>query len=268
MKKTLAVVAVVAVLAAFAAGIALGLVLRAPVDGRPATARGLPGLPTLPAVVLPASDDTSTVRALRAKVGDLETRLSRLAKAAKVLADINAKTAVAAKTNAAAAQLPWGSRFITVAEWLARLKATDPARYIRETNEYARMWKEHRDELDGRIDFFKSIDTSKFSDEEKATHARLLELAEANRDLEDRMEECGADKDAMEKLRQEKWDHMAKMRELCQQERDTLLRETAEAAGCPDTESQTVIDTIKTVYQSTDPYNLPPSPVEIYRDAD
>lgn len=263
MKKTLAVVVV---LAAFAAGTTLGLVLRAPADGRSAPVQDRPG-PLVPPAVLPAADDTSTVRALRAKVGDLETRLSRLAKAAKVLADINAKATVAPKTNALpdAAKPPWGGKFLTASEWLARLKATDPARYIRETNEYARMWHAHRDEVDGRIDFFNSIDTSKFSDEEKATHARLLELAETNRDLEDRMEECGADKDEMEKLRREKWDNMTKMRELCQQERDTLLRETAEAAGCPDTESQTVIDTIKTVYQATDPYNLPPSPVEIYR---
>lgn len=103
-----------------------------------------------------------------------------------------------------------------------------------------------------KIDFLSSIDTSGMSRTARETHENLLALIAQREELEANMQPGDfTDSEKMDEFFRQMRETDRAIREASEQERENLLRQTAEALGFSGDEATEIVDTVSEIYEAT-----------------
>jgi hypothetical protein len=181
--------------------------------------------------------ESASVKALRARVAELERRLAEKAREDK-------PEAVPVSGG--------GERAVSPRERMARLEKEDPARYAQITNRIANWRRRRAESAQAKIDFLASIDTSRMSKKERAVHEELQELVARREELESSMHNRDLDDDQRLRIFEELRSSGSRLRELAARERDSLLSETARNLGFEGEDVGEIVSTVKEIFEATD----------------
>ena len=188
------------------------------------------------ATAIADNGEQASIKALRARIAELERQLAKKPEAEKV-----------------AAPEASPSRFIeSHVERMKKMAVDDPERYAQITNRIANWRRSRSEQARSRIDFLSSIDTSRMSAEAKKIHEDLQELVARREALEDDLHKHGLDDTKRHELFQELRDVGMKMHELNRKERDNLLAETARTLGFEGSDAEEIVTTVKEVFKATE----------------
>lgn len=190
------------------------------------------------------SEGDAENRSLRRRVRELEAEKTRAAASEEAVSEERAER-------------PEPPRMGRGGDWLANLKAEDPERYQQVTNGMARWRSERAAQAKSRIDFLASVDTSKMSRQARETHERLQSLYAERENLQASMDEMmmgggevsGEDRRKMfEQMRET----TQAINELSIQERENLIKQTAETLGFKGEDVGEIAATIKGIIDATE----------------
>ncbi len=141
--------------------------------------------------------------------------------------------------------------------WLANLKTEDPERYQQITNGMARWRNDRAAQTKSRIDFLSSVDTSKMSRQARETHEKLQALYVERENLQASLDEMmmaggeisGEDR---RKLFEQMRDTTREINSLSAQERENLIKQTAETLGFKGEDVGEIAATIKGIIDATE----------------
>ena len=130
------------------------------------------------------------------------------------------------------------------------MKTNDPVAYAEMQQQRTNFLQSVQAQAASRSDFLSSVDTSNMSDDQLANHNQLVQLTQRVQSLIAQMPTLPPDQQAaaMQELQQAR----PTLNTLYQNERTTLLNQTAQAVGytSPDQQSQ-FTESIKTIYDQT-----------------
>ena len=191
----------------------------------------------------PAVDegDKSSIRALRARVRELEDLLAKKGVEVERMKEEESERAASRE------------RRFDPRENLERLKKEDPARYAQITNGMAQFRMRRLERTQHKMDILGSVDTSRMSDRARQTHEALLDAIERRETLEDRMRDfMDMTDDERRSIMDELRETNGRIRELNAAERDTLLAKTAEMLGFEGEAAEEIVETVKDIYEATE----------------
>jgi hypothetical protein len=178
--------------------------------------------------------------ALRARVRELESRLSSLQTAHEVQ---TGRVEAVAGTRGQGRGDP--------VDWLERIKKESPERYTRMTNRMARARAEHLDRTIGRLDTLASVDTSGWTAQAKKVHEEYQALIERREELMEKMNPQNSTSEERREAMTEMAGLFGRLRELGETERDNLLDATMKDFGLSGDDAKDMIESVKTVYEVT-----------------
>lgn len=190
------------------------------------------------------SEGDAENRSLRRRVRELEAEKMRAAASEEAVSEERAER-------------PEPPRMGRGGDWLANLKTEDPERYQQITNGMARWRSDRAAQAKSRIDFLASVDTSKMSRQARETHERLQSLYAERENLQASMDEMmmgggevsGEDRRKMfEQMRET----TQAINELSIQERENLIKQTAETLGFKGEDVGEIAATIKGIIDATE----------------
>lgn len=208
--------------------------------------------------------DDAALNRLRKRVQSLERELAvarNAPKAAKT--PQNAEDAEEAKTDR-----PRTRRFRPpspeeMRAELEEIRKNDPQRYAQMTNRHETMKRHRLERAQGRLDILGSVDTSRFSQGQKAVHEQYQDAVVRREELRELMDPSNAD--LSEEQRRSMFEEMRgldrQIRELAESERSTLLTKAVEDLGVRGDALQDAVETVKAIYEATqtrDGHNGPP----------
>ena len=124
--------------------------------------------------------------------------------------------------------------------------------------EFAKMEKRRQEFMQRRaeraqskLDFLSSIDTSGMSRKAKETHENLQSLIAQREELEAQMHGEEVTDDQRDEIFRQMRETDRAIREAGEQERENLLRQTAEALGFSGAEATEIVDTVSEIYEAT-----------------
>jgi hypothetical protein len=136
---------------------------------------------------------------------------------------------------------------------MERMMKENPERYAQMTNGMAQARQRRLDQVQSKIDFLSSVDTSKMSPEARKTHESLQDMIAKREELEDKMRGAmNMTGDERRAVFEEMRETDGAIRELNRAERENLLVTTAETLGFHGDEATEFVDTIKGIYRSTE----------------
>jgi len=137
---------------------------------------------------------------------------------------------------------------------MEEMRQNDPKRYAQMTNGMARFRAFGLRNAANKLDTLASVDTSRLSKSEIATHERLQVLIAREQELHDIARPDNGD--VTDEERAAAWKELHELgrekHSLEQRERDTLLAKTAEAYGVSGQAAAELVETVKAVYQATE----------------
>ena len=192
----------------------------------------------------PISDggDAATIRSLRRRVAELESRLAETTPG-----EASTTNAVAVAQQPAR---PGGGR-AGFNDWLERLKNSDPARYAQETNRIANWRRMRAERARSSLEFLESVDTSRMSESARKTHADLQAAIARREELEDSLRSEGLSPEQRQQLFREMREVHRDLMRLNGEERANLIDETAKALGFEGGEAKEFSATIQEVINAT-----------------
>ena len=196
----------------------------------------------------PPSDvgESASVKALRARIAQLEQQLAAARTARQPEAQTNA-VAVTAPQPGGPGQMRFNPR-----EWLESVKKNDPARFVQMTNRFAQFRRRRLERQQRNLDFLSSVDTSNMSAAAKKTHASLQAAIERRAELEEKMHQEGISDEergaVMEQLRASEHE----LRKLRSEERRNLFKATAATLGFEGDDAKEIVSTIEEVIDATE----------------
>ena len=195
---------------------------------------------------LPDKGSEATIAALRARVAELEKRISEQPEAE-----------VAVQQAAAVPQPPPGPQ-----DWRKRfeeMKQNDPERYAQMTNRMAQFRARRLEHAQSRLDFLSSIDTSRMSASARKTHEQLQAMIERREEIESRLHQGDLADGDRRLLFEEMREADRELRRLNRAERDNLLNAAARELGLAKEEAAEMTDAVKSIIEATDsPGFFPP----------
>lgn len=140
---------------------------------------------------------------------------------------------------------------------MERAMRDNPERFAQMTNGIAQGFAQARqrrqEQVQSKIDFLASVDTSKMSAEARKTHESLQDMIAKREELEDKMRGVmNMSGDERRAVFEEIRETDGAIRELNRAERENLLVTTAETLGFHGDEATEFVDTIKGIYSSTE----------------
>ena len=195
--------------------------------------------------------EAASLKALRARVADLERQLA-------------ARTKDDAQTNEAAAvsQQNAPGPMNGPRDWLEKLKKDDPERYTQMTNNFARMRRRREERQQRNLDFLASVDTSRMSASAKKTHAALMEALAARAEMESKAHFGEMTDEERRAAVAELMESERELRRLRRAERSILFEATANTLGFEGDDAKEIVATLEEVVDATDgsPRHMPPPP--------
>ncbi len=232
--------------AALIAGAALGYCL-AP-SRTPAEPEGKPAAETPRRKLLPDAGAEEQLKALRSRIKDLE----------KALAESQQQTSEQVQENRNEGNRRrgqgWsGPDWKGMRERLEQWKKENPEEFARMEKRRQEIVQERAKRAQTKIDFFSSIDTSRMSKSDRATHDELQALIARHEEIEAKLFSTETPDEERGPLFQEFRDTERSINEKNEQERQILLRLTAEELGLSGSDAVEVVDTITEIFDSTSP---------------
>lgn len=187
-----------------------------------------------------AADKTdAAVKALRARIRDLERRLAE--------SDRNEEPS-REEQNVAHVETPqpvnWRDR-------MEKMKTDDPQRYQEITNRVARFRMHRARQAASKMEFLSSIDVSGMSAAAKRTHEELQQAIVDREELEIKLHDADLSDEERGALFAKMRETDGRLRRLNAAERDNLLLETAKGLGFGGAEAKEISATIKDVIDAT-----------------
>ena len=185
------------------------------------------------------SEGDAENRSLRRRVRELEAE----------------KTQAAASEEAVAEERPERPerpRMVRGGDWLAALKTEDPERYQQITNGMARWRSDRAAQVKSRIDFLASVDTSKMSRQARETHEKLQALYAERENLQASIDEMMMGGGDVPGVFEQMRETTQAINELSIQERENLIKQTAETLGFKGEDVGEIAATIKGIIDATE----------------
>ena len=226
--------------AALVAGAALGYCF-APSQSAPEAAEAGSG-EGKPAGMIADAGDEASVRALRARVKELELLLA----AAEARLSSSAEEERVDERSRRRGER-WNPR-----EELARLKETDPERYATITNRFAHFRRRRQERAQMRMEYFNSIDMSGMDAAAQETHARLVGLIARREDIENAIHDENSSDEAREAAMQEMFMVDGELRDLNMQERWNLLAATMGELGYSGEDAEEIVSAVSDIIRATE----------------
>ena len=136
---------------------------------------------------------------------------------------------------------------------MERMMQENPERYAQMTNGIAQARQRRLEQVQSKMDFLSSVDTSKMSPEARKTHESLQDMIAKREELEEKMRGAmNMTGDERRTVFEEMRATDGAIRELNRAERENLLVATAETLGFQGDEATEFVDTIKGIYKSTE----------------
>ena len=182
------------------------------------------------------SEGDAENRSLRRRVRELEAE----------------KTQAAASEEAVAEERPERPRMERGGDWFAALKTEDPERYQQITNGMARWRSDRAAQVKSRIDFLASVDTSKMSRQARETHEKLQALYAERENLQASIDEMMMGGGEVPGVFAQMRETTQAINELSIQERENLIKQTAETLGFKGEDVGEIAATIKGIIDATE----------------
>lgn len=182
------------------------------------------------------SEGDAENRSLRRRVRELEAE----------------KTQAAASEEAVAEERPERPRMVRGGDWFAALKTEDPERYQQITNGMARWRSDRAAQVKSRIDFLASVDTSKMSRQARETHEKLQALYAERENLQASIDEMMMGGGDVPGVFEQMRETTQAINELSIQERENLIKQTAETLGFKGEDVGEIAATIKGIIDATE----------------
>lgn len=143
---------------------------------------------------------------------------------------------------------------------LEEIRKNDPLRYTQMTNRHETMKRRRLERAQGRLDILAGVDTSRFSQRQRAVHEQYQDAVVRREELRELMDPSNAD--VTEEQRRSVFEEMRSLdrhiRELAESERDTLLTQTVEGLGVQGDALRDVVESVKAIYEATQTRDGPP----------
>ena len=195
---------------------------------------------------IPDRGNAAVVESLRARIRDLERRLSDVRREEESLVS-NALVRLDEKRVTHPPQQ--GSRN----NWLEELKKNDPARFTQMTNRFAQWRQERKARHAAHADFLSSVNTAHMSAAAKKTHEAYQDLLGRREALEARLQNPDLTDEERRSLFEEMRAVSHEMRGKGAEERENLLGEVAHAIGLEGEAAAELVETVKDVIEVTEP---------------
>jgi len=186
--------------------------------------------------------EAASVRALRARIAELERQLS----------DMKSKRPTGEVEKVAAQDGPRPPRGGGPREWLENMKTNNPVRYAQMTNRFEQFRRRRAERQQRNLDFLSSVDTSRMSASGKKTHAALQEAIARREEIEEKMHQEDLSDDERRALFEQMRESEHELRSLRRAERDNLFEATANTLGFEGDDAKEIVDTLKEVIESTE----------------
>lgn len=180
----------------------------------------------------PAASDDSGARLAAEKQAELEARIAELqgvvAARDETIAEFQSR-----RRRREEGRPRTGDPAERMANYMARLRETDPERYERIQERFRSFAERMETSLDQQQDFFAGLDTDAMTPEQAETHTRLMQILDRNRELIEAINE-DPEADDVPELRREMFQNSREARGLLEQEREIALEEMARQLGYED----------------------------------
>jgi len=186
--------------------------------------------------------EAASVKALRARIAALERQL----------ADAKAKQPTNEVEKVVSQDGPRPPRGGGPREWLENMKTNNPVRYAQMTNRFEQFRRRRAERQQRNLDFLSSVDTSRMGASAKKTHAALQEAMALREQLEEKMHQEDLSDAERRSLFEQMRETEHELRSLRRAERDNLFEVTANALGFEGDDAKEIVDTLKTVVESTE----------------
>lgn len=230
---------------ALVAGVALGyLGGRTTTTAAPVEDDGAADVPRKGGALIAEVEDAG-VAALRARIKELEARLAQ---------------AQTAKSEVRIDERPEGERLggrdgrpsreemrANFEKW----KKENPEEFAKMEKRRQEFMQRRAERAQSKLDFLSSIDTSGMSRKAKETHENLQSLIAQREELEAQMHGEEVTDDQRDEIFRQMRETDHAIREASEQERENLLRQTAEALGFSGAEATEIVDTVSEIYEAT-----------------
>lgn len=195
--------------------------------------------------------DTASIKALRARIAELEAKLAAKGGGEEPVAE----AAPPRREGERGGERRWGG--MSPKEWRERMKKEDPARYAQMTNGIARMRRNRHEQARRRSDFLASVDVSRMSEPARRIHEELRDLVARREEFEQKMHalhesETDLSGEEMGAMMREMHETSRRIAELNESERRNLILETARNLGMEGDEADEVADVMRTIIENTD----------------
>lgn len=202
--------------------------------------------PERPKAKITDNGEAASLKALRARVKELEAELA--AKAAEL-------KAASAVTNAALVQSgPWGGdgRREGFRDRMERLKTENPARYSEITNNMAQWRRRNSERQQAKLDFLSSVDTSRMDSAARIVHQKLQEHIARREELEQQLQDENLSEDERHALFDQMRENWRQMQAFNGVERKNLIEETARNLGFEGQDVKDISATMREIIEATD----------------
>jgi len=195
--------------------------------------------------LLPDAGPEEQLKALRSRIKELEKALADSQKQSEQQQEVRVEE------DRRRGRGGFGANWKEMRERLDQWKKDNP-------EEFARMEKRRQEFMQARakrtqstLDFLSSIDTARMGKAARETHEELQGLIAKREELESKMMAEDTPDEDRSRLFQEMFETDRSIREKNEQERQNLLRLTAEELGLAGDDATEVVDTISEIYEAT-----------------
>ncbi len=193
-----------------------------------------------------ASTDEAALERLRSRIQELEKQL-----AAQSSAQAGEEKVDVAEKRPSRREGGEGDFQARMEEW----RKNNPEQYAQMTNRFAQMRAEHIQRVQNRLEVLASVNTTHMNPKQKETHARYQELLAQQTELRDALRP-GSGTEMNEQQRNKARERLHSLDQqvsrLANEERNTLLTQTALNYGVKGANAKEAVETIKAIYQATE----------------
>ena len=191
--------------------------------------------------------EEASVKALRARIADLEKQLAERASVEKAMEIEPNVTSIVETVKSVAKDLEPDFR-----DRLEEMKKNDPERYERMRSRFAQWRQSRAEQTRSKLEFLSSVNTAHMSAEAKKTHAALQELIAKREEIETQLQDPDLSLEERGNLMRQLWEGHGELQRLNGEERQNLIDATARELGFEGEDAKDVTSTIQEVIRVTD----------------
>lgn len=196
---------------------------------------------------------SASLAALRARIAELEAQLAKKGEDSEELVS----NAVARIEERRRDRGGWGERR-SPREFVEEMQKNHPEQFVQMTNRVA-QWRQSRlDRQQSKLDYLAAINTSGMNERQRESHEKLQDLIVRHAELEEQLHDLDMSDEDRRRVFEEMREVDRTIGRLNDEERRTLLGETAKALGLGDEDAQALTDTVQDILEVTENSRMGP----------